>query len=337
MVIYFPRTFGSSYNMINVVKKYFNSKNITLTLIVSHPDSNSLTLKSADIAFVEPSYNPDENDTFYLDIVQKNNVDLIIPGESSLVYFKLNEKRYIQNGCKLLISGSLELLNIFRSKTLTYRFFEDNNINISIPLYKLVNNLGDFIEICEKIQANGSLPCFKPDISQGASGFRIVDNSINNDSLIYGFPSNKASLNYYINLFRSSNKFPNLIVSEYLNGDEVTLDAISYNKECLFYYPRIKNLNNRLVIDKPYFSPLLNDFILKSGINYLWNLQIKYHNDKPYLLEVNPRYSGGSYLAEENGYPMLCTAIEIIMFNKLPDFKPLQSINYKMIESYIII
>ena len=65
MVLYFPRTFGSSFNMINVVKKYFKEKNQDITIVVSHPDQNSLTLHAADVKLIEPSYDSDSNDTFY--------------------------------------------------------------------------------------------------------------------------------------------------------------------------------------------------------------------------------------------------------------------------------
>ena len=95
MIIYFPRTFGSSYNMINVVKQYFKQKNIETTIVVSHPDSNSLTLHAADIKLIEPTYNAEENASFYENVVIEFKVNLIIPGESSLVFFKENENKFI--------------------------------------------------------------------------------------------------------------------------------------------------------------------------------------------------------------------------------------------------
>ena len=335
MIIYFPRSFGSTYNMIHVVKKYFKQKNIETTIIVSHPDANSLTLHAADIKLIEPTYNAEENASFYESVVLDFKVNLIIPGESSLVFFKENEDKFISLGAKLMISGAADLLNILRSKTLTYQYFKEKNIDIAIPLYRNVNTLDAFVKICQEIESIGSIPCFKPDVSQGAAGFRIVDNTVNTGNLLYGFPGHRASLDYYISLFKECAQFPNLIVTEYLSGEEVTLDTLSYNNECICYFPRIKDLNNRYVIDRPFFKPLIADFISKSGINYLWNIQLRYHNNKPYLLEVNPRYSGGSYLAEENGYAMLCGAIELIMFNKMPIFPPLKPINFKIIESYI--
>ena len=44
MVIYFPRTFSTSYNMIKSVRKYFSQKGVDIKFVVSHPDKNSLTL-----------------------------------------------------------------------------------------------------------------------------------------------------------------------------------------------------------------------------------------------------------------------------------------------------
>lgn len=335
MVIYFPRTFASSYNMINVVKKYLKEKNQDITIVVSHPDQNSLTLHAADVKLIEPSYDSDSNATFYENVVIDYKVNLIIPGESSLLFFKTNESKFIGLGAKLMISASVDLLKTLRSKTLTYEYFKAKNIDIKIPMYSNVNSLEAFVAICKEIESIGSIPCFKPNVSQGASGFRIVDNAVNSGNLIYGYPSHKASLEYYIRLFETMETFPNLIVTEYLSGEEVTLDTLSFNGECICYFPRIKDLNNRFVIDRPIFKPLISDFITKSDIQFLWNIQLRYHNNIPYLLEVNPRYSGGSYLAEENGYTMLCAAIEMLMFNRKSNFPALRPIHFKIIESYI--
>ena len=65
MIIYFPRSFATTYNMINVIRNYYLSHKIKLTIIVSHPDKNSLTLMAADIKLIEPSYNAEENEVFY--------------------------------------------------------------------------------------------------------------------------------------------------------------------------------------------------------------------------------------------------------------------------------
>jgi len=335
MVIYFPRTFSTSYNMIHAVRKYFKEKGQDIQCVVSHPDKSSLTLKAGDNALIEPSYVAEENDSFYINTCKTYKVDLIIPGETSLVYFKTNEAQFNALGIKLLISGSVELLQILRSKVQTYQFFETHQINVPIPKYKLVNTVQEFISACNYVSSEGSLACFKPDISQGASGFRIVDNTVTAYQLISGFPSHRASMDFYVQQFQQMDKMPSLIVTEYLADEEVTLDCLATNNDCLFYFPRIKDSYNRIVEDRDIFKPLLNSFIQKSSIQMLFNLQLKYHNGIPYLLEVNPRYSGGSYLAEENGYPMLAAAIDLLINGHSPEFKPLKAFNFKLIETYI--
>jgi len=321
--------------MINAVRQYFIRRGISFTFLVSHPDKASLSLLGADHAFIEPSYNANNNHHFYQEIVKKYKVDLIIPGESSLLYFKKNESIYHELGSKILLCASLALLEILKSKSRTYQYFENNDIDVAIPRYQVVNTLESFIDICTDIQEMGSIPCFKPDISQGASGFRVVDNSVSFSSLVKGFPSHNAPLEYYIYLFSKTDKFPELIVMEFLSGVEVTLDILSYNSNCLCYFPRNKEHNDRFVKDKSIFKPLIKDFIDKSGIQYVFNIQLRYYNNIPFLLEVNPRYSGGSYLAEENGYPMLSSAIDLILYESTQEFAQLDEFHFKMIENYI--
>ena len=70
-----------------------------------------------------------------------------------------------------------------------------------------------------------------------------------------------------------------------------------------------------------------------------YNLQIRWHNGIPYLLEVNTRMSGGSHIADKVGVNFLALAIEQLVrgdISKFPDIKKLD-IKVTQIETPIVL
>jgi carbamoyl-phosphate synthase large subunit len=97
----------------------------------------------------------------------------------------------------------------------------------------------------------------------------------------------------------SSKAFPELLVSEYLPGDEYSVDCLAHHGQPIMIVPRIRYktingisvqgefINNRAIID--YCSQIIKAIGLHGNIG----IQVKYSNDHtPLLLEINPRVQG---------------------------------------------
>ncbi|MCP4712638.1 MAG: hypothetical protein GY869_28770, partial [Planctomycetes bacterium] len=70
--------------------------------------------------------------------------------------------------------------------------------------------------------------CFKPHVAKGSRGFRIMDSSVNRRDLLMNYKPNSRyiSLEEFVTIFRGEADFPDLIVMEYLSGQELTTDSI---------------------------------------------------------------------------------------------------------------
>jgi len=334
--IFFTRSFSNNYHFINSVRKYFKDKKIRTQIIVSHPDKYSPTLLAADIRFIEPSYIAEENESFYKFVCAKYNIDCIIPGESSILTLTKSDSFVHQTKVKVLVSQNFDTIKILRSKTETYKFINTNKINkLKIPWYKLVNNISTFQASYDELIENKGIACFKPDISQGGAGFRIIDNNINAKDIIYGFVSVRNTFKYYLEKLQEIKTFPPIILLQYLSGHEYSIDCLGNGNKLIFCGIREKSDKKRRIIKNDVIFEIAKDIQRKLKFSFLYNIQLRAENGEYYLLEINPRYSAGSYIYELDGFNLLGKAIEMLLFKKAIEPMNMDSTLIQSIENYI--
>jgi carbamoylphosphate synthase large subunit len=334
--LYFTRSFSANFHFINSVRNYFKKKNIETVIIVSHPDKDSPTLMAADTALIEPSYDAEKNESFYNHVCTNYNIDCIIPGESSILTLIKPDSFIHHSKTKVLTSQSFDFIQTLRSKTETYKLFTSKNIeNLHIPFYKLVKDIDGFEQSYLKILENNSTACFKPDISQGGAGFRIIDNNVNPKETILGYVSVRNSYDYYLEKLKQLKSFPPLIVLEYLSGFEYSIDCLGHGKELLFCGIREKTNKKRRLINNHLLKLIAENIQATFEFSNLYNIQIRVEKGNFYLLEINPRYSAGSYIYEVEGYYLLGKAIDLTLNNTKIEPIEIEPFLIQNLESYI--
>jgi len=334
--LYFTRSFSVNFYFINSVKNYFKNKNIETKIIVSHPDKDSPTLMAADIALIEPSYNSEKNRLFYQNVCIKHDIDCIIPGESSILTLIKLDSFIHQSKPKVLTSQNFDFINTLKSKTETYKLFASKNIsNLHIPFYNLVKDTVTFEKTYKEIIENKTMACFKPDSSQGGAGFRIIDNDISPNEAIYGYASIRNTYNYYLDKLKQLKNFQPLILLEYLSGPEYSLDCFGNGKHLFFCGIREKTNKKRRLINNDVLKKIAEDIQSTFEFSNLYNIQIKEEKNKYHLLEINPRYSAGSYIYELEGFHLLGKAIDLALNNIKIEQLEIKPILIQSIESYI--
>ena len=198
------------------------------------------------------------------EICKQNEINFIIPAHDDVV-LKLAENQ--DNLYSSLVNSPFETCRIARSKLMTYKFFK--NIIKTPKLYSLSDlEPEDF-------------PIFvKPDIGQGSKGAQKF----------YDFES--------LELYCKKNK--NLVISEFLPGDEYTIDCFTNSKgELLFSQGRVrKRINNGIAVNSvPFYDPefsIIADKINNSlQLKGVWFFQLKRdRNGKLTLLEFASRIAG---------------------------------------------
>ena len=264
---------------------------------------------------------PDAQDEHFIrEVMQfciQNEVDIILPLVTlELFKFAANKELFRKNGIKIIVSD-FEFLNIANDKSALLVHLQNHGVNT--PDFKVVSS-SDFKGLKNAFQDLGypERPLvFKPSISNGSRGVRIVDSKINKLDLLLNHKPNSLYMTYdELCYIFSDVKFPELLVMEYLPGEEYTIDTLNYNGITELIIPRLRTrtsggisvegkfIKNEEIIN--YSEKVLSTMSLHGPIG----LQVKKAFDGSFkILEINPRIQGTSVAALGVGVNLALMAI----------------------------
>jgi carbamoyl-phosphate synthase large subunit len=263
---------------VALVKTFKNAINkIGGKLIAVDCDKYSSALYFADKHYLVPLVNDKDYIKIIKDIAQKENVKLIIPTiDYELMLWAENKRRFDEIGISVSVSPK-KTIKICSDKLSTYNFFIKNNF--PFPKSFTPDNLP------EKI----NFPLFiKPRRGRGS------DDSIK--------INNNEEFEFYI----KKGEYP--LISEFLDGDEFTTDALFSKKgkllRCVHRYRLIvrAGVSDR---GKTFKNKKLTSYIENIGKKLKFegavNIQGKISADRVSFFEINPRFSGGIQLTIASG------------------------------------
>jgi len=206
-------------------------------------------------------------------IVIQNNIDAIYPTMDSVISFlKENEDKL---GC-LILSSPIQTTKTCLSKQKTYSLLKNK-----IPTPKIYNIEDKSIEY----------PVFlKPDIGYGSRGTYKANNL--------------SEVEFY------KNKDKDLIILEYLPGNEFTIDCFTnFKRELLFIGPRLRNrisngisVNTSTINVKNKFEGLANTINENLVFSGSWFFQVKERLDGTLvIMEIASRLAGSSSVYRVKG------------------------------------
>lgn len=233
-----------------------------------------------------------------LSICRSRNIHVVLPlVTKELIPLANRANEFELAGAKLLASPA-ESLVIANNKSQLYEFLQWRGMEV--PAYKIVETTDQFNEAVNELNYPAKKICFKPSVSNGSRGFRIVADDIDEADLLFNHKPNSV----YISLadarrILSSGNFPQLLVSEYLPGDEYSVDCLANHGEALLAIPRLRKrmingisvegefIKNDLII--AYCTQIIHELRLHGNIG----IQVKANAGGKYLvLEINPRVQG---------------------------------------------
>lgn len=204
-------------------------------------------------------------------LVSSKKIDAIFPAMDKVIWtLKINEKEI---GCKIL-SSPAETTEICLSKRLTY---------------EKLQNIVDVPNTYNNLKSIHKYPVFiKPVIGYGSRGVFLA--------------TNQVQLEYF---FKNKN-IDDFVVSEYLEGEEYTVDCFTDRQGNLrFSGPRIRNrISNGISVNTKLINDTSNEFVeIAEKINNAlklrgaWFFQVKRDaNNRLRILEVASRLGGSSAL-----------------------------------------
>jgi len=318
------------------IKEWSKEAKIDLCIIGIDADENALGKHFIDVWYKVPRADQD-----YLglknqlnDIIKKHKVDLVIPiGDVELdVLEELNLSKNLSS----FPAGKFKIKNI-QDKLSLYDILNstsDSSINSAIPRFKQPKNYDEIQQfVFSELKTNGAA-CAKPKLTSGARGvLKIIENEdldlekIKNSK----FSLIEANVSRFLNSCKNyleSNSIFDYVLSEYLPGDEYSVDlyispienfqiAVSRKRKKI-----TSGICTEAVIEDPADLKELSIKIAKH-LCLMGNVNMQFKQDvdgKFKLLEINPRLSGavvGCKAAEIDFVKLMLTDRLIdVRFNK---------------------
>jgi carbamoylphosphate synthase large subunit len=319
-----------------------NNKGYRFTIIATDTDAVELDSISYDEKFLINKVNSEDYIPFTLEFCKKNNINIFSPWYHQEMVLE-NKKLYDEIGVSLMLPSDAEHMIIAKNKYSTYQHLANHNIDV-IPKYMIAKTVEEFKTALKTIKLESNRVCFKPLDSEGGDGYWEVCEAPQHDIkwlLEGGRLEKKIDMKTVLSILEK-HPFPPLMVMEYLDGTEYTVDCIVQRGELKVVVIREKPSRTylRRIIENEKILEKAKEITKAFQFHGVVNLQFlsRAGEEKPFLLEINPRFSGGVSLSSLSGVNFPLAAVEIALLGQLETIeKPKTDMIINQIKHGIII
>ena len=264
----------------------------------------------------------------YLDTLQriclKEKIDIIVPQNTrELLILASNKQEFIDKNIRVLISN-VEAIEKANDKFELMKICKSHNIPVSE--FEKVSEFDKLFEAAKNLGWPDRKIVVKPPSSNGQRGVKIIDEKKDFKKAFFDEkPSNLFDTMDGLNKILGQN-FPELIVTEYLPGEEYTVDLIRKGN-FISAIPRKRDLirsgitfngsveNNPDIIN---YSKKLADVL---NLEYCFGFQFKLdESNTPKILESNPRVQGTMVLSTIAGANIIYSSVKLLLGEDIPEF-----------------
>nr|WSX77969.1 ATP-grasp domain-containing protein [Streptomyces sp. NBC_00899] len=272
-------------------------------------------LAACDVAEVEPRHVGDaEYAAFALDFCRRHRVDVLVPPRR-LAALAGRGAEFAAVGTRLMCSPPAAV-EVLTSKTRTYE--AARAAGVPVPPWRSVRDAAGFRAAVAELAAGGERVCLKPAGEYSAFGFRLLDDRPLRMPDLLAPPLPLASVAAVADaLARAADEgetVPEFLVMPYLQGPEVSVDCLSApGGRVLAAIARAKQGRYRLLLDDPEVTAIARRLVEHFGLAYLSNVQLRYRDGHPVLLEANPRASAGIFQTAFTGVNLPWAAVRLLV------------------------
>ncbi|MDC0762760.1 ATP-grasp domain-containing protein [Brevibacillus sp. AG] len=331
--IWFNRTFSTAYHFIDMIRT--NPDGLDFEFYVTHPKRYSVMLQNADVAEIEPSLPIPEYIEYCVQFCQKHQIDIFFPNYR-LVEIAKHLDRFEQVGTSVLVCKDADLLETVSDKGKLFQALRDTP-GLHIPDYFIVNTSEQFKIAYEKLREKGHKVCFKPASGEGGAGFHIIEEHMNPLDKLLGSSNQTIAIDEVLSII-GDQTVDDIMVMEYLDDWEYSIDCLATEEELIAIVPRKKVEGRiRLLEENQALIDLAKAVHEQLRLPYLFNVQVKYKNGVPKLLEINPRASGGLHSSCLSGVNFPYLAVKLLLSGKVEVAAPKFGVYATHIEKEIVL
>ena len=308
--VWFNKSFSSVFNVIRRLQA--TTVPHPFHVLCSHTNREFVGFEVAAESEVEPAgLSAADYVKYCLDFCERHAVQVFVPGRSRVELAEARDQ-FAARGVRMLVAAEPAHLHLFEDKGRFYRTLDP--AIVAAPRFISVRNATEFADAVALLRSEGRQVCFKPSQSMGGLGFRILDDTRGDIRNLLGGEAIRLTTALATHILAQEPAFRELLVMEYLEGAEYSVDCLSARGRLLCAISRRKATSlggTQLLEDRPDLHAISARLAETYGLDGIFNVQVRHTGGVPKLLEINARFSGGIYFACLSGVDLPAWALAL--------------------------
>lgn len=306
---------------INTIQSLRQVNERTIRIIGVDMDPFSVGFHFCDKSYIVPRGSSDSFVDKLSEICEQENVDVILPlNTEELINILKNDHRFSAR----IVGSDYPTLQLAADKGLLAEFLS-KNIENKLAFY-LPKSVEEFKRAVYELGYPDKPIVFKPRMGAGCRGFRIISDNIDKLDLYLNEKPGSPLITFHdaVTIFSNTRDFPEIIVMDYLEGDDYSVYCLAHTGNPLYIIP-MKRFglmpgmsmggiaeNNNFIIN--YLGKIIKLFNFHGFIN----IQLKYKSNMCQIYEINPRISATTIICLAAGINMPYYAIKLALEESVP-------------------
>ena len=296
MRVWFNRTFSSVYAAIGLIREA--DAEGRFHLIYSNTNPHVTAARVAHEFHLEPTgLSADEYLHWCLDFCRQHHIDIFIPGKDS-TRLAGEHPRFAAQGTRVLSAASPAALELIHDKA---RFYAEAVVPVApVAEFRVFENVSEFDAAYADLRARHAKLCVKPSRSVFGLGFSILDEERSSAALLIAGAQYHIGLHDFRNGLAELGAFRTMLLMEYLDGHEYSVDCVGDHGRLVTAIARKKPMQagrGQLIDMRDDILEATAKLAADFGLNGCFNVQFREGGEHLRLLEINPRMSGGIGMA----------------------------------------
>ena len=296
MRVWFNHWFSTAYHLIRLMRA---GAPTPLYVLGSSRNPFAVYRAACDEWRTEPECGTDaEYAAFCLDFCREHDVDVLVP-RRGLAALAERRDQFARLGVRLLCGGDAALLRALEDKARTYALLAERGFADLVPDHRVVRSLDEFRQARADLRRRHERLCYKLTEDEGAVTFRVLDETLEAPEALRRRPGAKLSPAAAERILDAYDFSVPVLLMPWLEGPEISADCLMTAQGPLVLPRRKTDHRYSVVSFDPAIIDLCRRIVDNLGLEAPLNLQFRAHRGGIFLLEINPRMSGGLQLACE--------------------------------------
>lgn len=314
--IWFTAGYSNLYHAQNDIRNADTQSDFTL--VCSHPHREFVGFAAADVALHEPNAHGAAYLAYVRKVIRDHRISVLLPSRKQGLLHR-HAAQLADLGCNVVTVSDPATLKLINDKAALYQHLAGAGI-VAIPEFHTASNFAEFDAARNTLASRYETVCFKPVTGVYGSGFRILKNGRDRiEDLL-----NESPRLSVMDIARraGTRQFPTLLLMQFLEGAERSVDCLAQNGQLIGGVIRRKSPvagAAQVIEDNPGLMAQVKALTQHLQLNGMFNVQFRDSGGVHYLLEINTRLSGRSYYATLAGFNIPFLAAQLFSGQKTAD------------------